>query len=287
MRVEFPDARLSIAVPDDWKVDLRRDRNEVVLPPEHAHASPAVGWTVLLVSMPGTEGFCSLAMFEDLPMGLEEWVRFRAPDGSGVIVTSVELPIGEAIRMMDDPDIEHDVAIFLNGTTYAFESNGTLYEFGCLRAAPSDDLWMSLAKTVAPLDLEPRPPDEPAATLPPAISSVDAFSGFASVVEVADGLLMRADCELALWAAYEDGTFREWLSCSLSPEPVADPTEQGTWPDELVSTSGGACAWVSDYWAVTDGSEVWAEAYELSVTPEGRVFGSSSYGPELLDCSDG
>lgn len=27
--------------------------------------------------------------------------------------------------------------------------------------------------------------------------------------------------------------------------------------------------------------------YELSVTPEGRVFGSSSYGPELLDCADG
>ncbi len=247
----------------------------MVLPPEYADVSPVVGWSVLLVSMPGTEGFCSLTMFEDLPLGLEEWVRFRAPDGSGAIVTSVDLPIGEAIRMMDDPDIEQDVAIFLNGTTYVFESSGALYAFGCLSAAPSDDLWMSLAETIEPLDRDL-----------PAISSTDAVSGFPSVVEVADGLLMRADCELALWAAYEDGTFREWLSCWLSSEPVDDPADQGTWPDALVSTRGGACAWVSDYWAATDGSEVWADTYELSVTPEGRAFGSSTYGPEPLDCSD-
>ena len=52
---------------------------------------------------------------------------------------------------------------------------------------------------------------------------VNWVTDFSSVIEVADGLLMNADCDLAMWAAYEDGSFKEAISCVLSEVPVDDP----------------------------------------------------------------
>jgi hypothetical protein len=282
-RVEIPDAGLAMTVPADWTVQHKRDPIEPALPPEYADVSAAVGWSVLTVSMPGTEGFCGLTMYEDMPMGFEDWALYGEPEAHGTFTSRVELPIGDAVRLVDDPEAYPDdrVIPFLHPTMYVFESGGTLFEFGCLSAEPSDDLWMSLAETIEPLG--GLPPSTDAAV----IASLDLVAGFDSVVEVADGLFMSADCELALWVAYEDDTFKEWLACELGDEPVDDPEEQGNPPTETVTTTGGACEWVSDYWAVTDGSEVWADGYEMTVTPEGRVFGSSTYGSDMLDCSDG
>jgi hypothetical protein len=43
---------------------------------------------------------------------------------------------------------------------------------------------------------------------------------------------------------------------------------------------------VSDFWTVTDGSEIWATSYELTVTPDGHVQGTSTYSAELLECTE-
>ena len=63
------------------------------------------------------------------------------------------------------------------------------------------------------------------------------------------------------------------------------PTQlAATWPTEEVSLFGGRCEWTSDYWTVTDGSEVYARSWHITVTAEGQVIGVSRYGPELLEC---
>jgi hypothetical protein len=37
---------------------------------------------------------------------------------------------------------------------------------------------------------------------------------------------------------------------------------------------------------VTDGSDVYALSYQVTVSPTGQVSGSSTYGAELLECAE-
>ena len=102
-----------------------------------------------------------------------------------------------------------------------------------------------------------------------------------------DASLMNADCEFALRIEAEDGSAKEWLSCTLSDDPVEPPEQQGTRPATAITTAGGPCVWQSDYWAVSAGRQVVASAFEVTVLPAGQVFGWSTYPAEPLDCSVG
>ena len=82
----------------------------------------------------------------------------------------------------------------------------------------------------------------------------------------------------------EDGSAQEWMSCTLSDEPVMIPENEGTAPATPVVSAGGECVWTSDYWSAKDGSEVKAAAFQVTVLPGGQVFAWSSYPAEPLDC---
>ena len=62
------------------------------------------------------------------------------------------------------------------------------------------------------------------------------------------------------------------------------PENQGSPPAATVTYGGGACIWISDYLSSTEGRDVFAEAYEVVVTPSGRVFAWASYPGEPLEC---
>ena len=100
------------------------------------------------------------------------------------------------------------------------------------------------------------------------------------------GSVMRADCQFVLRIEAEDGSAQEWQSCTLSDEPVMIPENQGVPPTTTVTRTGGECEWASDYWVNTDASTVSASAYELTVTPSGRVSAWSSYPAEPLVCPE-
>lgn len=124
---------------------------------------------------------------------------------------------------------------------------------------------------------------------------VDVLEDVPTVVSVVDptttpdfpvASLSRADCEVVVRIVAEDGTAQEFMSCQLSDEPVMVPEFQGSAPESLVADAGGECIWTSDYWYTKDGSERKASAFEMTVTPSGRVFAWSSYPAELLDCPE-
>jgi hypothetical protein len=123
-------------------------------------------------------------------------------------------------------------------------------------------------------------------------ASVARVENFQTVVAVApiDGLpigaLMRADCSFAQLVERPDGGSREILKCELSDDPVNVPEFQGTPPATAFTDSGGQCIWQSDYWAVADGSTVYAESFEVTVTPSGRVTGKADYPETPLDCPE-
>ena len=121
---------------------------------------------------------------------------------------------------------------------------------------------------------------------------VDRVEGFQTVVAVAPiegppiGALMRADCSFAQLVQRPDGSSREILECRLSDEPVNVPEFQGTPPATAFTDSGGPCIWQSDYWAAKEGSTVYAESFEVTVTPSGRVTGKADYPETPLDCPE-
>ncbi len=124
---------------------------------------------------------------------------------------------------------------------------------------------------------------------------VEVLEDVATVVVVKDpattpdfpvGSLSRADCAVLVRVVAEDGSSEEFMSCTLSDEPVMIPENQGTPPEETVVDAGGECTISSDYHFVTDETEVWAQAFENVVTPSGRVFTWSSYPAEPLDCPE-
>ena len=98
--------------------------------------------------------------------------------------------------------------------------------------------------------------------------------------------LSRADCEVLLRVEAADGSAQEFMSCQLSDEPVMVPEFQGSAPESVVIDAGGECIWTSDYWYTKDESEVKASAFEMTVTPSGRVFAWSSFPAEPLVCPE-
>jgi hypothetical protein len=123
-------------------------------------------------------------------------------------------------------------------------------------------------------------------------ASIDRIEDFQTVVAVAPiegppiGALMRADCSFAQLVQRPDGSSREILKCRLSDEPVNVPAFQGTPPATAFTDSGGSCIWQSDYWAETNGSTVFAERFEVTVTPSGMVTGKADYPETPLDCPE-
>ncbi len=103
--------------------------------------------------MPEASGWCSLVMFTDMPMPFEEWADGFIPyPGCGaesrpVSVDTVELPIGEAIRVHDEY-VEDE---FIFATLYLFETGGSYYWLGCAQGAPAEDYWLSIAETLEPI----------------------------------------------------------------------------------------------------------------------------------------
>ena len=122
---------------------------------------------------------------------------------------------------------------------------------------------------------------------------VDVIEDVPTVVAVVDeattpdfpvASLSRADCDVVVRVEAEDGSSQEWMSCTLSDEPLMIPENQGTAPATPITDAGGECIWTSDYWSAKDGSEVKAAAFQSTVLPSGEVFAWSSYPAEPLDC---
>ena len=75
------------------------------------------------------------------------------------------------------------------------------------------------------------------------------------------------------------------MACQLSDEPVMIPENQGVPPDATVTYGGGPCTWVSDYLGNSEGIDVFADAFEVIVTPSGRVLAWSTYAAEPEECA--
>lgn len=124
---------------------------------------------------------------------------------------------------------------------------------------------------------------------------IEVLENVATVVVVKDpattpdfpvGSLSRADCAVLVRVVAEDGSSEEFMSCTLSDEPVMIPENQGTAPEATILDAGGECVWSSDYHFTMDESDVKASAFEVTITPSGRVSAWSSYPAEPLDCPE-
>lgn len=278
-RVEVPGTVIALTFPSDWRIESQDEVGEVALPDEYAWAAPLMKRQQLRAYSGGLAG--CLTFSYDAAIPLDELVdlmaaRLDAPDeGWTAAAIPDRLPAGDAFRL----DVVNE-AEQVYYTSYFLEAGGSHHELMCLDGAPAEDDWLSLAETIEVIDAPPPAP----------VASEHSVTDFSSYVLVADGdsldgSVMSADCTLATWIAYEDGSYEERLECTLSDDPVEPPEWQGTRPAAAVTISGGECEWTSDFWFATDGSDVWASTYEFTITPDGQVVGRTTYGSELLDCS--
>lgn len=97
--------------------------------------------------------------------------------------------------------------------------------------------------------------------------------------------LMRVDCAFVQRVQLPDGSAQEVMQCTLSDEPVMIPEFQGQAPDRAVRYSGPPCMWASDYWFAKAGVIVYADSFDVVVTPAGRVRAIATFPAEPLDCS--
>jgi hypothetical protein len=118
------------------------------------------------------------------------------------------------------------------------------------------------------------------------VATVVAVKDPATTPDFPVGSISRADCAVLVRVVAEDGSSEEFASCTLSDEPVMIPENQGTAPDATILDVGGECIWSSDYHFTVDGSDVKASAYEVTITPSGRVSAWSTYPAEPLDCPE-
>jgi hypothetical protein len=289
-QVEVSEAGITMAVPGDWSVVVQMVRDEAILPPELSEAEPVDRWIVLEAAAPDGSG-CALAMYGEHPLGFDDHARWiesgyaGEADVTSVAATPSTLPVGDAVRF--------DVAIEGIGfwTSYLFESEEARYHLSCISEARPDDDWRSIAETIEAIPMERL--ELPGLDEQGLGADVDYVLDFPTVVSVVSAdtpdfpmaSLMNADCAFAMWVPEEDGSAKEWLACTLSDEPLQPPEQQGVPPTEVISDSGGECIWRSDYWYETDRSQVVASAYGLTVTPDGQVFGWSTYPAEPLECA--
>ena len=118
------------------------------------------------------------------------------------------------------------------------------------------------------------------------VSTVVGVKDPATTPDFPVGSISRAECPVLVRVTAEDGSSEEFMSCQLSDEPVMIPENQGTAPEATITDAGGECVWSSDYHYTKDESDVKASAFEVTVTPSGRVFAWSSYPAEPLDCPE-
>ncbi len=290
-RIEIPEAGMVMAFPEHWSVVVQMVRDEAELPPELSESRAVDFWTVLEAAAPDGSG-CGLVMYGDHPLAFEEhaeWIRgsYEADETTtSVTSTAVELPLGAAIRF--DIAREDEGA----GAIYLLEADGVRYQLRCGAYERPEDDWLSIAETLEPIPLEPL--DLPGAGEPGLGEGIGVVLDFDTTVSVVGpgtpdfpvASLMNADCAFALWISAEDGSAREWLACSLNDEPVEPSEYQGLAPAEMIIESGDECVWRSDYWYETDRTQVAASAYELTILPNGQVYGWSIYPADPLDCRD-
>jgi hypothetical protein len=298
-RIEVVEADTAVALPRGWDVAVEMTREVYQRSSDDGAAAHVTYWDVLTAES-GTGDWCGLYRYDDVPMSLDEHAaelaaRFEAGLGDDSTVSATLAPIGEVIGHQIDLSSTMTLEV---ARTYLFEVGGIRYDLTCASQRGDTSLWPAIAASVellARAPAEPSPPgDDGEPDIPPEAVSWHSVEDYCTVVAVrdtsaADSLeasLMRADCSSAVWIQYPDGRFEERIRCALSDEPVDPPDRQGAPPTEVVHVHGGACEWTSDYWAVTDGSEIWASSYELAVTPEGEVSASAWFEPELLDCPE-
>jgi hypothetical protein len=285
-RIELPDAGVAVSFAIDFGTDLEPVPYEMGLPPDAMETTPV---TTFIVAWEDDGVDCGLEVFEGNPLTLEEhaaWIEQSGreqPDFEGTVThASVSLPMGDAVRIDGDHQ-GHGVWT----TIYLVDHGDTRYQLYCRDDQRAADDYLSIAETIELLD------GEPADELPPGVPD-DAVSwgvveGYASQLPVSEAQegawLMRVWCDRALWIEYADGTYEERIACMLTDDPVEPPEAQGVPPTETLVLSGGACEWVSEYWYLTDESEVWASGWALMVHPDGEVLGSSQYDAEAVDCS--
>lgn len=283
-RVELPRVDLAIEVPVGWGTKTGMNPGTFYLLGDEYDGLPGLTeWGVLEVwsrgGLPG--GRCRLEMLEDVPVTLsahaEQLAKLGGVDAGSddepAVAAMLQLPIGEA-AMNGYSSVVSDGG----RVSYVFESADRRFAFSCRADSRDIDAWRRMAESIEPL----REP-------PVQRHRVDGFKTLVPVVDPSlegslDGSLMNAGCWSTWWLEYGDGTFEERLVCELMNDPVDPPAWQASWPTEQVTLTGGACEWTSDFWAVTDGSDVHASSYEVTTTPSGRVLGFAAYPAEALDC---
>jgi hypothetical protein len=122
---------------------------------------------------------------------------------------------------------------------------------------------------------------------PALVNRLEDFGTVLAVAMPADfpmASLMRANCSSLIRVERPDGSSTEVMDCQLSAEPVMIPAFQGVPPSQAFVLEGGACEWISDYWATTEGVLVLASSFRYTVTPSGHVHASSEYPAEPLAC---
>jgi hypothetical protein len=137
--------------------------------------------------------------------------------------------------------------------------------------------WLLVAVIAAPVAAQEPQVVENVPTVV-AVVDPDTTPGFPA------GGLMRANCAVVVRGTPDDGSATEWMACELTEEPVMIPENQGSPPTTTVTYGGGPCIWISDYIGASEGTEVLAEAFEVTVTPSGRVFAWSTYPAQPLEC---
>ena len=287
-RVEMSEAAIAVSFPADWSLEGQMEQFEIEIPPELEDASPVYAWAVMRAYQ---DAVCSVWLYEHSPMSIDEhaaWIeRMNTEDPAfdGTFATSrVQLPAGEAIRIVSDYPAEG-----VASAAYLVEAGERRYQISCTDDEPAADAYLSIAETIEILAAAPE------SGVPAEAVDWSVVEDFTSVVPVRDEVpsgsldatLMSADCQRALWLEFADGTFEERLECTLSDDPVIPPEWQGARPTEPISLAGGECEWVSDFWAVQDGSEVWASSWSVTVDPAGEVSATASYQAEALDCPAG
>lgn len=289
-RIDVPEAGLSLEVPADWDHGLVDVREELPLPP--GFDSPSLATEVLLLTTWDLDAdqvvACELAMYEHVPLTLQEhadWFErsLRADlDFNGkTYAQPFELPIGDSIRV-DSGDVGEEGAAW-----YLFDVDGVRFHFACRSDAPPDDGWMELAWFIKPFSEG----EEDGLGID---RSKDArvLTDYWTRVWVVDPLtsdgppkMMWAWCEMALYLEDVDGPDIEWTVCSLTDDAIDPPELQGEPPAEVLTISGPDCVMVSDYWWNGHDRDVYASAFELSVTPEGKVLSRLEFPPDPLLCS--
>ena len=280
-RIEVTEAGIVLELPAAWEIASEVEPLGPAWLPEGVAASDVeVRRTLVGRSAEGQE-WCNVYVYDGIHLSLDDhaaWFGELATIDESLSGTpaigetgSLTLPIGD-VATYRQTAVDGDVSI-----SYLFDVAGNREYLVCGGPSLPDDAWRSVAETVLPLGV---PDDAVGWSEELDIVTVLPVSG------PEHETYMSAECKQALWIEYADGSFVERLTCTLIDEPVDPLEDQGSLPHERLTLGGGECEWVSDFWAKTDGSEVWASSWSVTIERDARAIAQSWYAPEELDCSD-